>query len=484
MKLVPSSLFGRLALLLVAVVVVGQLAAVLVFRQDRASLLTGQFNETKIAQLLALREALAESGTREHGPVMRIGRAYGARIARADERPMMGMMAAQGPEFDALAQFLSRRLGEPTEVRVAPRMGMMWISLNAGDTAYWAGFPLPPPPARDLPYRLLAWNAIIIVLLVGAAWWFARRLGRPLRELSAAVATVGQGGRPPPLPETGPTEIAALAGGLNRMTASLDRHERERALLLAGVSHDLRTPLARLRLGLEMLPGDDAAKAGLVEDIEEMDRSLGQLLEFARGEDAVPSELASLDEIVATHLDRLRREGRRVEFVAGGVPAAPLRVESVKRLVQNLVDNAFRYGSPEVQVVTRVEAGCALLEVADRGPGIPPDQVERLKQPFTRLDSSRSGPPGAGLGLAIVDRVARSHGGTFDLLPRPGGGTIAVVSIPLAGAAPEGAATAGTAPLGTSRGGVSPSRTAPGGASPSGVPPADASTAGHATRGR
>lgn len=202
-------------------------------------------------------------------------------------------------------------------------------------------------------------------------------------------------------------------------------------MLLAGVSHDLRTPLARMRLGAEMLDGDEQTRAGMIADIEEMDRALGQLLEFARGEETATVELASLDDAVLPCVERHRHEGRRIAFERGRVAPSALRLQSLRRLVQNLVDNAFRHGSEAVEIVTRTEGAMAVLEVADRGPGIPPDQVERLKQPFTRLDTSRSGAAGTGLGLAIVDRIARNHGGTFELLPRPGGGTIARVCIPL-----------------------------------------------------
>jgi two-component system osmolarity sensor histidine kinase EnvZ len=222
---------------------------------------------------------------------------------------------------------------------------------------------------------------------------------------------------------------------VNRMTANLRQLERDRALLLAGVSHDLRTPLARLRLGIEMEARDEATRAGMIDDIEEMDRIIGQFLDFARTDEDAVQEPCDANEIVRSCIDRYARTGKDVRFIAGTLPLAPLRPTAFSRLVTNLIDNALAYGAPPVDVTTSATATSIALDVADHGPGIAPDQVERLKQPFTRASAARTNPAGvagAGLGLAIVDRIARLHGGTFDLLPREGGGTVARVTIPLA----------------------------------------------------
>jgi two-component system osmolarity sensor histidine kinase EnvZ len=237
---------------------------------------------------------------------------------------------------------------------------------------------------------------------------------------------------PPPLPEHGPSEIVTLNRGFNGMIANLRQVEQDRALLLAGVSHDLRTPLARLRLGLELTVQDAQMKSGMADDIDEMDRVIGQFLDFARGDDTVALERGDLNAIVGACVERSVRAGKDVRFAPGALPAIPLRRTALSRLVTNLIDNALAYGAPPVDVTTAVSGSQVVLDVADRGPGIPQDQVDRLKQPFTRASAARtsaSGVAGAGLGLAIVERVARLHGGTFDLLPREGGGTVARVTL-------------------------------------------------------
>jgi two-component system osmolarity sensor histidine kinase EnvZ len=217
------------------------------------------------------------------------------------------------------------------------------------------------------------------------------------------------------------------------MTRDLARLEDDRALILAGVSHDLRTPLARLRLGLEMADADAQLKGGMAADIDEMDRIIGQFLDFARaagGEPAGPTDLAALARDIAA---RYRDTGHTLTEEIVAVPEVIVRPMAVRRLVTNLVDNAFRYGEQDVRLHVAPAGRAVVVEVLDRGPGIPAEEVDRLKQPFTRLETARSGKGGSGLGLAIVDRIARMHGGSFDLLRREDGGLVARVTFPVTG---------------------------------------------------
>ncbi len=437
MTLYPRSLFGRLALLLFVVVAVALVATIGVFRHDRAALLVRAFSDTKIAQLQAVRAALESSDAAERRETVgRIGREFGVRIVPESERPLLGAGASALTQMPELEARLREQLGPGTVVRPAPGRGLMFVRVDAAGTGYWIGFPLPPQPqVADEPWRAIVWSLTLAVVLFVAAFGFARYLARPLRDVSAAVDRVGRGESPPPLPESGPSEIANLNRGVNRMTANLRQLEQDRALLLAGVSHDLRTPLARLRLGIEMAARDEATRTGMVADIEEMDRIVGQFLDFARTDREAAPEPQDPGAIVAACVERYVRAGRDVRYAPGTLPQVPLRPTAYSRLVTNLIDNALAYGSPPVDVTMVAAGGRLVLEVADRGPGIAPGDVERLKQPFTRASAARTnagGVAGAGLGLAIVDRIARLHGGSFDLLSRDGGGTLARVSIPLA----------------------------------------------------
>jgi two-component system osmolarity sensor histidine kinase EnvZ len=479
MKLWPSSLFGRLALLLVGVLSLAVLATIFLFRQDRAALLVRHFGDTKIVQLQALRLALEGVDPGDRRELMRLGRRNGVRIVAAENREPGGFTSQgwragsgirshgggeRGPRMrdedsgfrdadgdgvadrlegriaafiPALAQLETRfveALGPGIEMRVQPRTQTLWVKMPVSASAYWIGFPLPSGEGGE-PSRALLFSGLVVLALVVAAFLFARYLSRPLRQLEAAVAHVGRGATPAALPETGPSEIAAVNRGFNAMLANLRQIERDRAVLLAGVSHDLRTPLARLRLGLELASTDPATRQGMITDIEEMDRVIGQFLEFARGEEAAALETSDLNALARGLVERYKSAGRDVRLSAGPVAPFPMRPTAIARLIGNLVDNALAYGAPPVEIATSRTAGQAVVEVTDRGPGIAASDVERLKQPFTRASDSRArddGAPGAGLGLAIVDRIARLHGGRFDLLPREGGGTIARVTLPAA----------------------------------------------------
>jgi two-component system osmolarity sensor histidine kinase EnvZ len=435
----PRSLFGRLVLLLVIVVTLVALTTLVLFKQDRAELIARQFGDTKVLELRALRAALENAeGERRRETLGRLSREYGVRIVPETDRPVIGVPVG-GSVMTDLQTRLREALGPDTDVRIAPRSQQLFVHLKAGNQGYWIGFPLPPRrDSEEWPTRALAWALAIIALLLIAAFAFARYLARPLRQLNVAVAQVGRGETPPPLPEWGPSEIAAVNRGFNGMLRNLRQIERDRALLLAGVSHDLRTPLARLRLGVEMSARDEALRSGMVADIEEMDRIIGQFLDFARDDATAALEVADLNGVIGSTVDRYARLGKDVRFHAGTLPPMPLRPTALSRLASNLIDNALAYGAPPVEVATSTRGGQAVIDVADRGPGVPSAEVERLKQPFTRADASRTrsdGAAGAGLGLAIVDRIARLHGGTFDLLAREGGGTVARVALPLPSAA-------------------------------------------------
>jgi two-component system osmolarity sensor histidine kinase EnvZ len=183
-----------------------------------------------------------------------------------------------------------------------------------------------------------------------------------------------------------------------------------------------------------MSGADEAAQQEMNTDIEEMDRSIGQFLDFARADGGEPPEAIDLATLLDDLAEPYQRRGNDVTVSKLGVPPRlTLRPKATRRAIGNLIDNALRHAGADKPVVLKLTtaAGKAVIEVCDRGPGIPPAEVERLKLPFTRLQAARTGAIGAGLGLAIVDRIARSQGGTFDLLPRDGGGLIARITLPV-----------------------------------------------------
>ncbi|HEX6733593.1 MAG TPA: ATP-binding protein [Azonexus sp.] len=277
----------------------------------------------------------------------------------------------------------------------------------------------------------LSWGLLAVTLALLIAWLIASRISRPLQAMADAAAVVGRGQMPAPLPEDGAEEMRRLAGAFNAMASSLERHDKDRSEVLAGISHDLRTPLTRLRLEAEMSIADDGARQGVIADIEEMEAVISQFMDYARHESGEAPELADLAALLGEIAERKIAAGRSLHLSLGALPALQLRPKALVRAVNNLIDNAAKYGGGEVLLQAAAAGSDVHIDVVDRGPGIPAAEADRLKRPFTRLETARSGAGGTGLGLAIVDRVARLHDGRLELLPNPGGGLIARLILPV-----------------------------------------------------
>lgn len=388
-----------------------------------AQTLTSIANLTRAALISARPEArrylLQELSDRE-----------GIHVYPADESDIV--RPKEMPEFlEKTAELVRAELGKDTrfalELNGEPAL---FVSFRIHHDEYWVALPR-ERMERKISQQWLGWMIASGLLALIGAWLIMFRVTRPLKALSHAAKEIARGRNPPPLPEQGPDEIATVAQAFNQMNTSLARMDSDRALILAGISHDLRTPLTRLRMGIEMSGSDAASRDAMVADVEEIDRTIGQFLDFARADDgeafAVTDMSAMLGEIVS-HYARLGYELH--SDIQNGV-STQVRPKAMRRAVCNLIDNAIRY-APETSLSLSLKRQGAKLEIAlaDRGPGIPEQELERLKLPFTRLNEARSNTAGAGLGLAIVERILRGHAGTFDLIPREGGGLIARLTIP------------------------------------------------------
>lgn len=348
-----------------------------------------------------------------------------------DTRPMRLLVAE-----------VRRALGDHT--RFASRWKTVdgfWVSFRldpADEDEYWV---MLPEERLEGPHALewLTWGSAALLVAILGAFLIVSRIGAPLRELARAARVIGSGQTPTPLAESGPQEVAIVAHAFNQMAGDLARSAADRALILAGVSHDLRTPLARLRLGVEMSGAPDDEVTAMVADIEEMDRIIGQFLDFGRGAPQEPLQPVDLVAVVRDLSEPYRLRGVDLTLHTPAMLEAPARVLPLRRALSNLIDNALRYAGEDkpIDIVVSARGGEACIEIADRGPGIPAADVERMRHPFTRLESARSNTKGAGLGLAIVERVVRAQHGRLDLLPRDGGGLRAVLCFPLSGS-PEG----------------------------------------------
>jgi two-component system osmolarity sensor histidine kinase EnvZ len=418
-----DSLFGRLALLFVGVLLLSHVAWFALMRLERS----------QMQARYAVEEAtFLVDAVRQH-------------IARAPDQPLPSRVQLVDPSSaevpvngDGTPRALRRfaddvrdRMPPGTDVRVGPpgRPPTLWVRSPADRR--WIVVPVQPlrimrPLDRLVPWFIIIFSAALIAALV-AAW----QLQQPLRSLAQAVTRFGRGQPVPPVPERGPRELRLLTHGFNQMVRDIERTDNDRAVMLAGVAHDLKTPLARLRLRAEMM--DDAkTRDGVVRDVDSMAHIVDQFLVFAH-DGADGSEPVEVDQ----QCERVMRSYRAVtgdtttlqtQLEAGLgflLPAATL-----ERVLSNLIDNALAYGAPPVVVETaRTPAGFTLT-VRDHGSGIAAQDLVNASRPFVRLDPARGGNGHSGLGLAIVERIVRRAGGTSEIGNSPGGGLSVRMTFP------------------------------------------------------
>lgn len=445
-SLIPASLLARTALVIVFALLASQLVSVILFRyysqQPRVQLAATGY----ISHLKTIRAALESIPADHHRDfIAKLREERGIRIltqARMPEEPLEP--APDAPALRAARERLREQFGPDADIYVFQQPQRAQAALEGrrpagpnfitrmpvGETHYWILFPQSRIVEQDFSIAWIGWAVFGGILALAGALFLVSRVNRPLEALVGAAREIGQGRHPPPVTEMGPEEVKSVAIAFNQMRENLTRLDRERATFLAGVSHDVRTPLSRLRLGLEMLPVDAATRADMEKDIEDINGVIDQFMDFARDESAESMAAADLNEFARRGAERAARNGVDVKLALAADAVARVRPLAIQRLIGNLLDNAAKHGGPDITLRTWREGDKVSLAVLDRGPGIPPGDVERLKQPFTRLDAARSGRSGAGLGLAIVDRIAKIHGGRFDLLAREGGGTEARVTLP------------------------------------------------------
>jgi two-component system, OmpR family, sensor kinase len=278
--------------------------------------------------------------------------------------------------------------------------------------------------------RLLMALGITALILAPVVWLMARRLTRPIRVFAQAAERLGADPDAEPLTPSGPSEVRTAISAFNDMQASIRQHMRQRTQTIAAIAHDLRTPLTRLRFRAEQAP--EALRDRMAADVEEMDALIGQAMAFVRGEQqAERREPLDLAVLAADCVQGFAETGAAVRFF-GDTPLPVLGDPAgLRRALANLVDNALKFAG-DAEVTAAREDGRALLIVADRGPGLPDDELEAAFEPFHRGERSRNRQTGgAGLGLAVARQAARAAGGDVTLANRPGGGLEARLALPL-----------------------------------------------------
>ena len=441
MSLIPKSLLARTAVVIALALLASQLASVLLFRYysqtPRMQLIAVQY----IGHLKTIRAALEVIPPAQHREFLaKLREERGIRVIPPQRITEAVELAPDSPGIGAARERLREQFGPEANIYVYQRPPRPQLApdgkqvvpppalitkLPVGTSYYWVVFPRSRVIEQDLSLAWIGWGVLGAILSLFGAVFLMWRVNRPLEALANAARALGQGKNPPPVTEMGPGEVRAVATAFNQMRTNLTQLDQERATFLAGVSHDLRTPLSRLRLGIEMLPADPATRGDLEKDIHDINLVIDQFLDFARDESSEPAQRMNLTQLALGAVERAARMQILAKTDLVECPPQMLRPVAMQRAMDNLVNNAARHGGGEILIQTHRDAasGCCALSVFDHGPGIPVHEVERLKKAFTRMDGARSGESGAGLGLAIVERIARMHGAKFDLLPRAGGGT-------------------------------------------------------------
>ncbi len=328
---------------------------------------------------------------------------------------------------------MSRELGGPAEVRIEQDESFSFWVRPPQAPDFWIKIPLNGLNETDFS-PLQIYILLIGFLSVAGGWWFARHLNRPLQSLQQAALRVGRGDIPEPLPEVGSTEIISVTRAFNHMANGIRQLEKDRALLMAGVSHDLRTPLTRIRLASEMVSEQDNwIRDGIVNDIEDMNAIIDQFIDYIRHhkEEALHEE--DLNQLVSEQVGAERLQQRQIETeLAVHLPLVPMRRIAMKRVLTNLIENAIKYSDGPIEIHTGFEKGSKRLyvQVRDHGPGIPEHQMAKMFEPFTQGDTAR-GSAGSGLGLAIIKKIVDMHRGEITLHNHAFGGLVATVYLPL-----------------------------------------------------
>ncbi|HEY5896647.1 MAG TPA: ATP-binding protein [Burkholderiales bacterium] len=418
------TLFARAYLLIALLIVTAVLASFQIYRVYEREPRSRELGQQTVSTINLTRAALVNADpVRRRQLLIELNDAEGLRVFPVTASEHIEALP-DDPLFEKVSEKVRSALGAGTRFAYS-RDGQagFWVSFFIDEDEFWAMLPRERfEPSFGLQW--LGWLAAVLVLALIGAWLIASNIARPLAAMRRAATRLGRGQPHEPLPEEGAREIRTVAAAFNRMASDLQSMERERAMVLAGISHDVRTPLSRLRLALEMSGADEQSTDAMISDIDEIDAIIGQFLDFARGADEKKDEhdLGELLEELAEHYARI---GKDVRLVAHAAKRFRFARMAVRRAIANLVDNALRYAGEPVEIEAINRNGDIAVEVRDNGPGIPPTEVERLKRPFTRLDDSRSGAGGSGLGLAIVERTAHAHGGALELVPREPRGLIA-----------------------------------------------------------
>lgn len=425
----PKSAFGQTVLLIGTLLLLNQVVSYLTVAfyvikpsYEQISYLIG--NQIKLVFIdNEAREELPEEVAE------RFFNATGIEIYSFESASQHGLEKASYYGF--ISELMSEVLEGPTEVRIDQGESyLVWVRPPQAPHL-WLKVPMKQieeAAASPLPFYLV----VIGILSVVGGWLFARQLNRPLKALQKAAMTVANGDHPAPLKEEGSQDVVEVTRAFNHMAAGVKQLEDDRALLMAGISHDLRTPLTRIRLASEMMPASEAyLSEGIAQDIEDMNAIIDQFIEFVRHHREEVSRLEQINTLIREVASA--EEGRMPNITLSlqpDIPLIPIKHIAMKRVFSNLLENAYRYGQPPLVIASEMIDKEIVVTVRDHGDGIAPELLARVFEPFTQGDKAR-GSEGSGLGLAIIRRIVEAHSGGVSLRNHPEGGLEVMIQLPI-----------------------------------------------------
>lgn len=458
---VPHSLKSRLLILLIGGLVTAQIASSLIAYYDRRASIErviARRNAVRVADLVRMLDGIAYAD-RERAvaalryPVIRLGPLA---MPRDDGMPedVVGTDVSEGPIPEAMVAAFRERLSPPrsahvrigeTELRYSPEASSLRMPGVARSAQFgWGvsvrstladGMPIvvyvEVPQSVILSLSSLLWqffvlSAVTVVLVALAANWVTR----PLGELADAAERLGNDLEASPLPERGASELRRAARAFNSMQERLARYLKSRVTALSAISHDLKTPITRMRLRAELIE-DAKLRDSLLRDMSELEAMVRSALEFIRGLDSVePPQPTDINALIGSICDDFRESGHEVSTHGRASSPYPAQTQALKHCLVNLIDNACKYGGA-ANIEVEDKGRDLVVRVRDRGPGLPDAELEKVFEPFYRCESSRSRDTGGtGLGLAIARNVAQLHHGRVALRNHPEGGVEAVLELP------------------------------------------------------
>ena len=440
MTLLPKNLLNRLILIIASLIIVSQLITIKVFdyfeMEPRAESMAQEISTIVRYTRAAIQSAYPSTrlellqSLSKMSDVKIVPAYYFENIKPLPDEIFLSMVVKK----------IKQNLGEDTIVTLNHYdIPGIWVSFEIGDGLFWAVIPRNVFD-RPFPWHWIGWGIVVFLVSISGAYFLTTRINKPLNLLINAISKLKKGLPFKKIPEETATEFKEVTKAFNEMASNLAKIENERRFIMGSVSHDIRTPLTRLKLSLEMLPKKSAyLKDSMDQDIDEINQIINQFLDFVRGFDDEPisslnfgnflMELKKQHTVLGTDL-KISKITRSKDIPANlFIDVRPL---AFKRLFDNLINNGVKFSnSNKIELVAKLYNEKIVINVLDNGPGIPKAEREKLLEPFERLDQARGSIGGSGLGLAIANRIVMVHNGKLELTNRRSGGLNVKLTFPI-----------------------------------------------------